>query len=253
MENISLVVIAHNEEMNIERCLASVKDICNEIIVVDSFSTDQTLEICEKFNAKVFQKKWAGYSLQKNFGNEKASNNYILSLDADEVLSDDLRASIKEIKESGFKGAYAFNRLNNYCGKWIKHTSWYPDRKLRIWNKNEGQWEGDIHEEVKFSNDIPVQQLKGDLLHYSYASITQHISQYNLFTDYVAEEAFSKHKRSNLFIAFYKSFWKFFREYFFKLGLLDGYYGFVVSILSSHATFLKYLKLRELNKNAKRH
>lgn len=243
MQNLSLVIITFNEEKNIERCLQSVQSVVDEIIIVDSFSTDKTIEICHKYDAKIIQQKWLGYSKQKNLGNEQASNDFILSLDADEALSETLSQSILELKKTGFKGAFTFNRLNNYCGKWIKHTSWYPDKKLRIWNKNEGEWQGDIHETTVFKSPVDIQHLKGDLLHYSYYSIHEHILQANKFSEIAAETRYKQGKKVGLFKIIFSPFMKFFKEYFIKLGLLDGIHGFTISIIASHETFLKYIKL----------
>jgi len=248
---LSVVIITFNEEKNIELCLKSLSNIADEIIVVDSFSTDNTEKICKQYNVKFFNKKWLGYSEQKNYANSLATNNLIFSIDADEVVSSELEKSIIKIKLSVKKGkAYKVNRLTNYCGKWIKHCGWYPDTKLRIWFKNEGKWEGELHEEIILNSSTKILTLKGDLHHYSYHSIEQHISQFNKFTDIGAKEAFKRGKKSNLFIAIYKSVWKFNRDYIFKLGFLDGYYGFVICALSSQATFAKYLKLREIIKNS---
>ena len=249
---LSVVIITFNEQNDIERCLKSVSKIADEIIIVDSLSTDNTEEICKKYDVKFFTQKWLGYSEQKNYANNLATNSLIFSIDADEAVSDELEKSILEIKSTAKEGqAFKVDRLTNYCGKWIKHCGWYPDTKLRIWYKNEGEWQGELHEEVKFKNQPELITLKGDLLHYSYHSINQHIAQFNKFTDIGAEQAYKKGKKSNLFIATYKSIWKFKRDYIFKLGFLDGYYGFVICALSSQATFAKYLKLRELNKNTK--
>ena len=250
---LSVVIITFNEENDIERCLKSVENIADEIIIVDSYSTDNTETICKKHNVKYFQQKWLGYSEQKNYANSLATNNLVFSIDSDEAVSEDLEKSILEIKDSVIENqTFKIDRLTNYCGKWIKHCGWYPDTKLRIWFKDEGKWEGELHEEVKFTNQLKVSTLKGDLLHYSYHSINQHIAQFNKFTDIGAEEAFKKGKKSNWFIAIYKSVWKFKRDYIFKLGFLDGYYGFVICALSSQATFAKYLKLHELNKQVKK-
>jgi len=249
---LSVVIITFNEQNDIERCLDSVSKIADEIIIVDSLSIDNTEEICKKYDVKFFSQKWLGYSEQKNYANKLATNNLIFSIDADEAVSAELEKSIIDIKNTAKDGqAFKVDRLTNYCGKWIKHCGWYPDTKLRIWFKNEGEWQGELHEEVIFTNQPEIKTLKGDLLHYSYHSINQHIAQFNKFTDIGAEQAHKKGKKSNLFIATYKSIWKFKRDYIFKLGFLDGYYGFVICALSSQATFAKYLKLRELNKNTK--
>jgi len=249
---ISVVIITFNEEKNIERCLQSVEEIADEIVVLDSFSTDRTEEICKKFNVKFHQHKFDGHIQQKNRVVGLAENDYVLSLDADEAPDETLINEIKRIKENTNSDAYYFNRLTNYCGKWIKHCGWYPDKKLRIWNKNKGEWGGiNPHDKVIMQKNTSLEYLKGDLLHYSYYSIHQHIAQINSFTEIGANEAFKKGKKSNVFTIIIKSVWKFIRDYFFKLGFLDGYYGFVVCSLSSQATFAKYLKLRELNRNNK--
>ncbi len=250
MNKLSAVIITYNEERNIKRCLDSLTGVADEIVVVDSFSTDRTEEICKSYNmVKFYKQKWLGYSSQKNYANSLASNELLFSIDADEVVSPELQKSIIRIKETATpENAYEITRLTNYCGKWIKHSGWYPDKKIRIWFKNEGEWQGVLHEIVKFNNPIKIISLKGDLYHYSYHSISQHIQQIDKFTDIGAKYAFNKGKKSSLFKAIYKSTWKFIRDYFIKLGVLDGYYGFVVCRLSAMATFLKYIKLKELTK-----
>lgn len=249
---LSVVIITFNEERNIKMCLDSVKEIADEIIVLDSHSTDKTPEICRQAQAEVHIVDWKGYSETKNLGNNLATGDYIFSIDADEVVSDELKQSLMAVKNAQHpKDAYIVNRLTNYCGKWIYHCGWYPDKKMRLWKKELGQWQGELHEEVKLNEGCDIAFLNGDLHHYSYHSIKQHVEQFNKFTDIGAAEAFKKGKKSNLFIALYKSIWKFKRDYIFKFGFLDGYYGFVICALSSQATFLKYLKIRELYKNNK--
>lgn len=243
MQNLSVVIITHNEEKNIERCLKSIQTIADEVIIVDSFSTDKTIEIAKQYGAKVHSKAWMGYAEQKNFANSLTKNDYLLSLDADEALSERLLDSITKLKSQDFSGAYTFNRLNNYCGKWIRHTSWYPDQKLRIWNKNEGKWKGEIHEQIHFEKPVKIQHLKGDLLHYSYYSFDEHILQSNKFSEIAAESKFQKGKKTSLLKIIMTPIFKFIKEYFIKLGLLDGFFGFVISIIAAHETFLKYAKL----------
>ena len=131
---ISAVVITFNEERNIKRCLKSLVGVADEIVVVDSYSTDRTEEICRSFNARFIKHRFEGHIQQKNWAILQASSPYILSLDADEALSDNLRTSILRAKENWTHDGYYFNRLTNYCGKWIRHTSWYPSRKLRLWD-----------------------------------------------------------------------------------------------------------------------
>jgi len=252
MVNISAVIITFNEEKNIGRCLQSLQGIADEIVVVDSHSTDATEEIGKQYNVRFLQHPFEGYMQQKSWACEQAQYDYILSLDADEALSDELRFSILYAKQAWNADGYNFNRLTNYLGKWIRHCGWYPDDRIRLWDRRKGAWSGvNIHESIAMAENTKVEKLKGDLLHYSYYSIHQHIAQFNKFTDISAQEAVAKGKKASLFMAIFKGIWKFKRDYIFKLGFLDGYYGFVICSLSGFATFSKYLKIRELRKQVK--
>jgi len=249
---LSAVVITYNEEDKIGRCLDSLKDVADEIIVVDSQSTDRTVEICESKGASVISQEFLGYIEQKNFALDKSNFDIVLSIDADEVLSPELIKSIQEIKSNFNSGAYEFNRLTNYCGKWIKHGGWYPDIKTRIWNKNDGRWGGtNPHDEVILEDGKTVKKLHGDLLHYSIDSISQHIEQIQKFTTIAADELHRKGKTTSVVTILFNSWFKFVRDYFLRLGFLDGFYGFVVAFNSAYATYLKYLKLYDLNKSKK--
>ena len=248
MIQLSVVVIAYNEERSIARCLDSVKDLADEIIVVDSYSTDKTGEICTSRGAKVIQHKFDGHIQQKNFALEKATFQHVLSLDADEVLSDELRTSIAAAKSEWRYDGYRMNRLTNYCGAWIRHGGWYPDRKIRLFDKSKGKWTGiNPHDRYELidSHD-PVGFLRGDILHYSYHSISDHIKQVDYFTEISAQVLFEKRKKCSFVRQIISPAFRFVRDYFLKCGFLDGYYGFVICIISSHAVFLKYTKLREL-------
>lgn len=251
MHKITAVVITHNEEDRIAQCIHSLRPVADEIIVVDSFSTDATALQCKNIgNVHFIEHPFEGYGAQKNFGIEKASYDLILSLDADEVLSDTLIASISALKKNNsLCDAYFCNRLNNYCGKWIHHGGWYPDRKLRLWDRRKGLWDdAPVHEIVKLDTGASVGVLQGDIFHYSYMSIADHIRQLNNYTDLSAKQMMIKGKKGTLGTALFRSIWKFFHDYCLKLGILDGYYGLVVSIISSFTTFLKYVKLIELTK-----
>lgn len=245
MDKISAVIITFNEQKNIARCLESLRGVADEIIIIDSFSSDRTRDICEGFKVNFVEQKWKGYSESKNTGNALASNDYILSLDADEALSDELRNSILKEKEAGLKGAYSFSRLSNYCGKWIRHGGWYPDVKMRLWNRNDGRWEGQIHETVVLKPGVRVKRLKGDLYHYSYYFIREHLKQVNKYSCLIAEEMFRKGRKSTLFKRVFSPFAEFIAAYFLKLGFLDGFTGFTIAVISSFSTFLKYAKLKE--------
>ena len=249
MINISAVIITFNEERNIERCLKSLEGIADEIVVVDSFSADATEKLCKQFNVKFLQHPFEGYMQQKSWACEQVKYDYILQLDADEQLSEELRSSILEAKADWKADGYSFNRLTNYIGKWIHHCGWYPDAKLRLWDRRKGAWSGiNLHESVKMNEDAVTIKLKGDLLHYSYYSIQQHLNQINSFTEIAAKEGVAKGKSTSMFIIMIKVIWKFKRDYFIKLGFLDGYYGFVVCAMSAYTLFVKSLKMRELKR-----
>jgi len=252
MIKLSVVIITFNEERNISRCIGSVNDIADEILVVDSYSTDKTELICEEKNVRFLQNKWEGYIEQKNYANTQAKYDHILSLDADEALSDELKASLLILKQNWNHSGYQMNRMTNYCGKWIRHGSWYPDRQLRLFDRTKGQWGGiKIHEKFEFSAEESIGLIKGDILHYSYYNISDHVRQADHFTNITAEVAHLKGKRSNCIKIIGSPIFKFIRDYIFKLGFLDGYYGFIVCQISANATFLKYIKLKQLNQQRK--
>ena len=245
---LSVVIITFNEERNIGKCLDSVKHVADEIIVVDSFSTDDTKSICESYPLKFIEHKFEGHIEQKNFALLQSQYDYVLSLDADEVLSTDLQIKISELKNEFSHDAYSFHRLTSYCGQWIRHCGWYPDSRIRLWNKNKGKWGGtNPHDMVKMNPDATVLDCKEDILHYSYHSIEQHIGQINKFSSISAEEKALKGKNVSVIVhLILYPFWIFLKTYFFKLGILDGYYGFVISVLNSHYRFLKYVKLKQI-------
>ncbi len=247
---LSVAIITYNEERNIARCLESVKAVADEIIVVDSFSDDRTEEICRQYNVRFLQHEFEGHVEQKNYALDQTSFSHVLSLDADEALSAELIKSILRVKDQWTSNTYSMNRLTNYCGKWIRHGSWYPDRKLRLILKGKGKWSGENpHDEYKPDDPSSVEQLKGDILHYSYYSAEGHIAQVNKFTTVGALSAFNAGRRSNKAMLIYKPLYKFIRDYFLKFGFLDGYEGFLIARISAQATFLKYVKLIELQKN----
>jgi len=250
MTKISVVIITFNEERNIDRCLASVKDIADEIVIVDSYSTDRTEEICLKHGARFIRHKFEGHIEQKNYAITLASYPHVLSLDADEEISPRLKKSLLDVKENWKYDGYYFNRLTNYCGKWIRHTSWYPARKLRLWDSRKGKWGGiNPHDKFILHKGCSQKHLKGDLFHYSYYTINEHLEQIKKFTDILAEAYYRKGLSASYFRIFFHPLWRFFRDYFLKRGFLSGLYGLIISVNSSHETFLKYVKLRKLIKH----
>ena len=248
VDGLSVVIITFNEEANIERCLKSVVDLSSDIIIVDSGSTDKTKEICELYNCHFFYRKFDDYSSQKNYANSLAKYDLILSLDADECLSDELRHSIIDFVIDSENIALSFNRLNHHCGKPIRFCGWYPDRKIRIFNRKFAKWEGAIHEIIVFDNDPCKIHLKGDLLHYTYNSKQQHIAQAEKFAKLNAASDFNKGKNSHYLIAIIKAFFRFFSIYLIKFGFLDGKIGFFIAKTSAYATFLRYRELYIQNK-----
>jgi len=246
---LSGVIITFNEERNIGRCIDSLQGIVDEIVVVDSYSLDQTKQICQDKGVRFFEHKFEGHIEQKNYALTKCTYDHVLSLDADEALDDVLRQSILEIKSQLQSDAYTFNRLTNYCGQWIKHCGWYPDKKLRLWNKSKGRWGGENpHDMVVMDAGNSTLHLEGDLLHYSYYTKEDHLKQIELFTDISSKAAYKNGVSSSVLKRMVKPPFKFFRDFFLKLGFLDGYFGFRISLYSAYATYLKYAKLRDLDR-----
>ncbi len=251
MIKLSGLIITYNEEKNIERCLDSLAKVADEIIVIDSFSNDRTEEICRSKGVIFIQNKFEGYIEQRNYAVSNAKYKHVLALDADEVLSPELTQSIMHVKTNWQNDAYQFNRLPNYCGKWIRHCGWYPDKKVRLLDSTKGKFGGtNPHDKFIPNINTTIGFLKGDLFHFSYNSIKAHIYQVNYFTDTTSKQAYLKNKTSNLFLIVFSPLIKFIKSYFIQMGMLDGYYGLVISIISAHATFLKYVKLKELWKNS---
>lgn len=244
---LSVVIITLNEERNIGRCIQSVKNIADEILLVDSHSTDDTVAIAEKEGAKVIANNFVSYTQQRNFATERAQYDWILMMDADEAVSDELEKSILSIKHNNNHNFYQFNRLNNYCGQWIKHGAWYPDRKVRLYNRNSGIWVGKyVHEYWQKNNETEsVGKLKGDLLHYTYYSIDEHIRQIQKFTELSARAAAEQGKTCSILKIWVGPKWYFIKNYFFRLGFLDGYYGYIVCKLTSYSQLIKYSKTRQ--------
>ncbi|TGE19934.1 glycosyltransferase family 2 protein [Hymenobacter elongatus] len=244
--SLSVVIITFNEEANIGRCLDALQDIADEVLVVDSFSTDRTVEICRKHGVRVIQHAFEGYVEQKNYATAQACHDHVLQLDADEVLTEELRHSIRAAAASWQHAGYTLARLTNYCGTWVRHGGWYPDRKLRLYDRRLGQWEGLLlHERFEVCAGQRIGALAGDALHYSYHSVEQHVSQLNRFTSIAAAElALRGRSQVTLFHLLLKPVWKFVHGYFFRLGFLDGFAGLCIATISAWGVFLKFAKLR---------
>ena len=187
---LSVLIITYNEEKNIARCLESVHGLSDDILVVDSFSTDKTKSICQEKGVRFIENSFKGHIEQKNFAVTQAKNRYVLSLDADEALTPALKDAIRKCINNWQFDSYSFNRLTNYCGTWIKHCGWYPDKKLRMWDSTKGVWGGDNpHDKVIMHTNTKSKHIHLDILHYSFYTVEQHLKQIDYFTDISSKAA----------------------------------------------------------------
>ena len=246
---ISATIVALNEERNIARAIRSLT-CADEIVIVDSGSTDRTREIATQLSARVIEEPWRGYAAQKNFAAGSAAHDWILSLDADEQLTPELASEILALKASGPRyHGYSFPRLAQYLGRWIHHSGWYPDRKLRLYDRRKAKWVGAyVHESVHVEGAVG--ELRGNLLHYTCASLSEHLRTLDRYTTLAAEEVAARHKpvpRSRLIL---DPAWTFFRTYVIQRGFLDGPQGLAIAWMAALYTFLKYAKASFLNENS---
>lgn len=252
MVQLSVVIITYNEERNLARCLESVTGVADEILIVDSFSIDRTKEIAASFSARFVEHSFEGYIEQKNYALTQAQHNYILSLDADEALSPELKESILKAKSDWNNDAFRMNRLTNYCGHWIRHGAWYPDRKVRLFRRDQGKWGGNNpHDRFIPDSQVRIRHLKGDILHYSYYSVEGHIAQGKKFAEIGAMAAYRAGKKANNFTLLWRPALRFLRDYIFLGGFLDGLSGFRIAKITAQSNYLKYARLKELNEKGK--
>lgn len=242
MAKISACIISYNEEKKIEDCLKSLLPVSDEIIVIDSLSTDNTVKIAEKYTDKIFSQAFLGHIEQKNLAISKASHDWIISLDCDERLTETLQQSILAIKDRLEQAdAYSMPRKTFYIYRWLNHC-WYPDVKTRLFNKTTARWGGtNPHDRIITDGDNII-QLKGDIQHYSFDSVSAHLSTIDKFTEIGAIELIKKKKKFSIFSPITHSLWMFIKMYFLKRGFLDGYAGFLASTLSFMHVFIKYSK-----------
>jgi len=247
---ISFCIITLNEEDNIEKLIRNIKQIADEIIIVDCGSDDKTVEIAKSLGAKVIFNEWKDYSTQKNLAISKASKDWVFVLDADERLSDKLKENILSVKERETHGIDGFliNRKTFYLGKFINHSGWYPDTKVRLFKKRYGSFYGKyVHEGFEFNGKA--KKLKGDVLHYSYKNIGDHIERIKKYSCLYAKRMKTEGKKFSFLKLLFNPLFGFIKHYFLKLGFLDGFRGFVISVLTSYYVFLKYLFLWEIERN----
>lgn len=238
------MIVTHNEERNIEDALKSAADF-DEIIVVDSFSTDRTVEICKRYTDKVYQHDWPGYAKQKQRAVDYAASPWVLILDADERITAALRAEIAGTIERTDQDGFTVQRKNYFLGKWIRHSGWWPDSILRLFRKGKGALEDrEVHEKVAVSGSAG--NLEGCLEHYTYRTIADYIRKMEIYSTLAAREIRKKSGRPGVTSLLCKPGATFFKMYVLRLGFLDGMHGLLLAVLYGYYTFLKYAKAWEL-------
>ncbi len=244
---IAAVIITHNEAEVIAQCITSARAVADEVIVVDSGSTDATRAIAEAHGARTVHRDWTDYSDQKNFANGLATAPWVLSLDADEELSPALIASIQGAQRAGLQGVYRFNRLTNYCGTWVRHGGWYPDAKVRLFPAGRARWEGAyVHEVLVWDEGLPVHHLAGDLLHYSYRTTAQHRERIERYSSLRARALFDAGRKPGPWKAWLSPVVRFVQGYVLRLGFLDGRAGLRIAWYSAVSVRMRYNKLARL-------
>jgi glycosyltransferase involved in cell wall biosynthesis len=249
---ISAVIVTYNDEKKIIDCLESLQGVADEIVVVDSNSLDLTRKVASYFTGKVFKHSSTDYVELKNFGQRQAAFNWILSLEPDERLSRGLKLELFRIKRQPDEAeAYSIPRLSFYLGRWVKHSGWYPNRRIRLYKKDQGTWVRDrLRVFLKFSGKV--RNLKNPVEHLAFDSISEHLSYLNRLSQRQAQELYLRRKKARFYHFCFLPCSKFFSKYFFKGGWLDGYPGLVISGLSAYSVFLKYAKLKEVWKKGER-
>lgn len=248
MLKISAIIITKNEAHHIAKCLSALKNLVDDILVVDAYSTDNTKAIAEENGARVIQKEWEGYAKTKNFANSKAYHDWILSIDADEVLSNELIQQIKAIPLRAGT-VYALDRINNFCGQWIKHSGWYPDWKIRLFDRNEVYWVGAyVHEKLKYPTDYELVKLSGKLYHYSYSTLEDHKKRIETYSQLAAEEMHANGKKASFIKMYLSPASRFLKTLLLKRAFLDGKNGWIISKRNALLVYLKYKKLKQLTR-----
>ena len=244
MEKLSVTIITKNEEENIERCLRSIK-WADEIIVVDSGSTDNTIAICNNYKCKVYSINWLGFGKTKQYAVDRTSNEWVFSIDADEEVTPELKSSILEVLQKNPQTAgFRTSRRSFYVDKWIKYSGWKKDAPLRLFRKSKGGFnKKEVHESIEVNGKIS--SLKGKMLHYTYPTIASHIEKMNRYAELNISKQYKPGKRYSVLGAIIRGKWKFTKMYFFQGGFLDGRTGFILAVNSAFGVYLKYIKLWE--------
>jgi glycosyltransferase involved in cell wall biosynthesis len=240
---ITATIITLNEERNIVRAIESLR-CCDEIVIVDSGSIDRTMELAQNLGVRVIEAGWLGYSAQKNRAAEQASHDWILSLDADEALSEALEAEIWALKKAGPRhDAYTMPRLARYLGRWILHSGWYPDRKIRLYDRRKAKWVGEfVHESVRVNGRMG--HLKSNILHFTCDSLSEHLKTMDRYTTLAAQEIAARKLKVTMHRLIFDPAWTFLKSYVVQRGFLDGFEGLIIAYMAACYTFLKYSKAR---------
>ena len=249
---VSAIVVCFNEEQNIGPCLESV-NWRDEIVVVDSFSTDRTVEICRRYTDRVIQRQWTGYREQKEFAHSQATRDWVLLVDADERVTPELRDEMREAlaRGAGEYSAFAIPRLVFYLGRWWRRGGWYPDYDVRLFRRERATWGGrDPHEKIIV--DGKIRRLQHPLEHFSYRDIHDHIERINRFTSISARELIEAERGWHVADALFRPLFRFFYSYVLKRGFLEGFAGFYVAASAAFYVFLKYAKVWELTRQRKK-
>jgi glycosyltransferase involved in cell wall biosynthesis len=246
---ISAAIITYNEERNIARAIESLR-CCDEIVVVDSGSNDRTVELAANHGARVIESNWRGYAAQKNFATQACQHDWVLSIDADEALSESLEAEIWQLKKNGPKfDGYTMPRLAQYLGRWILHSGWYPDRKVRLYHRARAEWVGAyVHESVVVKGTVG--HLETNLLHYTCSSLSEHVKSMDRYTTLAAEQLIAHKKPIGWRHVALDPAWTFFKTYVVQRGFLDGQEGLAIAYMAATYTFLKYAKARNMAPHA---
>ncbi|MCP2620326.1 glycosyltransferase family 2 protein, partial [Candidatus Aminicenantes bacterium AC-334-K16] len=238
----------------LEPCLQSIQAVADEIIVVDAYSQDETVKVAEKYRARVFKRSWTNYSDQKNFGNSRAKFPWIFSIDADERLSPQLKEELLELKTRPAEppeAAFSVPRIAYYLGRWIRHSGWYPDRKIRLFRQELTRWVGDyVHEKLEVEGAVG--KLNGHLYHFTYDCLADHLERINLYSGLAAKELYAQQKKCRWHHLLLLPFCRFLKSYLLQAGFLDGFPGLVISVLSGYGTFVRYAKLKEIWKKGEK-
>lgn len=249
MRKISTAIITYNEEKNIRRCIESVLPFSDEIVIVDSFSSDKTAEICREYDLIFIENPFEGHIQQKNFTIQHCSNEWIFSLDADEAASKELQEEIISWQKGSSEFSNLFvNRKTFYLTDWFKEGGWYPDKKIRLFRKEIAQWTGENpHDYIQITDNSPSGRLKGDLLHYTYNDLAHHLQGIQSFSRIAAEEKFKKGPSGHVWNVMVRPIFKFFKTYFLQRAFIRGTRGFIFSVMAAFSVFMKYAKLWELS------